>query len=88
MGRATWTTLEQSEWLKERLPDWSKAQVASTTKAFRNHTITEWYKVFPLGAPTAEELAKVNGNKPQAERAKRNAMNNVRVFIFLRTNVY
>lgn len=78
MTRASWMTLEQRQWLEERLPEWSKAQAANGTKPFRSKLIAEWYKAFPLGALTAEELAKANGNTSQAERAKRTAMNNVK----------
>lgn len=78
MTRASWTTPEQHQWLKAHLPEWSKAQAANVTKSFHNKILTEWHKVFPLGTPTVEELAKADGNQPQAERAKRKAMNNVR----------
>jgi hypothetical protein len=78
MTRATWTTTEQREWLEEYLPGWANAQDNGTTKAYRVKVFEGWYKAFPLGTPTDEELAKAGGNASKALRTKRNASDNVR----------
>lgn len=58
MTRQKWTTEEQGDWLKGQLAAFVDSQVnKTTTTTFFPHVIKEWRKQWPLGEPTANEVA-------------------------------
>jgi hypothetical protein len=67
MPKPQWTTKEQYEWLTERLPDFTAAQEKKSTAKFFGPLYAEWFKDFPNGDPTAEQLAEANGDRAVAE---------------------
>lgn len=78
MTRAPWTTPEQRQWLEKQLPGWANSQEDGTAKLYRTKVFEDWYKAFPLGPPTEEELEKAGGDKRKAEQKQQSDSNDVR----------
>jgi len=71
MTRCKWTTADQEEWLKSRLPDFGNAQVNKTTsKEFFPAVLKDWRNAWPTPTPSPDEVTKA-GNVKKATQKKR-----------------
>ncbi|TFK80099.1 hypothetical protein K466DRAFT_451983, partial [Polyporus arcularius HHB13444] len=65
-----WTTDEQATWLTERVRRFTDAQADGTTRPFFNATTESWVVSWPVDPPTAEDIAKQDGDEEAAKREK------------------
>ena len=71
MTRRKWTTSDQEEWLKTRLPEFSDAQANKTTsKEFFPTVLRDWRNLWPTPTPTPEEVTQA-GNVEKATQKKK-----------------
>jgi len=71
MTRRKWTTTNQEDWLKERLAEFSNAQVNKTTsKEFFLMVLKEWRNTWPTPDATPEEVTQA-GSVEKAAQKKR-----------------
>ena len=74
MPKKTWTSEEQLDWLFGHLPDFYRAQEATS---FFTKIYQESHSQWPLSSPTAKEIAADDGNTEQAQTTKENTSESV-----------
>jgi hypothetical protein len=70
MTRRKWTTTKQEDWLKERLANFSDAQVNKTSKEFFPMVLKEWRTVWPTPDATPEEVTQAGSIEKAAQKKK------------------
>ncbi|OBZ73056.1 hypothetical protein A0H81_06612 [Grifola frondosa] len=66
MGRKSWATDEQKDWLTEHIPEFVKAQGKDGATHFHISTYQAFLEKWPLQPPTAEEVSEAGGDVVQA----------------------
>ncbi|PPR06473.1 hypothetical protein CVT24_002573 [Panaeolus cyanescens] len=69
MGR--WTTEDQEEWLRQKIPAYNQAKASKATKPFFNGVYRDWFKSWPCASPTTAELEKARGSLITAQKDRR-----------------
>ena len=77
MGRKRWTTPEQTSWLQKRVPEYLESK-DDTTGAFQKKIFSEWKQVWPVDAPTEEEIATAGGSVTKAQAELEGSIRKVR----------
>lgn len=75
-----WVTEIQEAWLKDRLHVFRETQAAKTTVTkFFPEIHCEWRRLWPIEAPTPDEITKAEGNVEKATIDKRKTLEGVSV---------
>lgn len=75
-----WVTDAQETWLKDRLQVFRETQAAKTTvNKFFPEIHREWRRLWPVEAPTPDEITKAEGNIEKATVDKLKALEGVSV---------
>jgi hypothetical protein len=77
MPKKAWATKDQISWLMSQLPEFRAAQETKAVPDFFIDLYAEFFKQWPLPAPTMEEIAEAKGEEEQAKTAKRKANESV-----------
>jgi hypothetical protein len=77
MPKKTWANKSQMDWLASQLPEFRSAQESKTVPDFFSRLYAEYYKQWPLPAPTSQEIAEAEGDKEKAKTAKQKANESV-----------
>lgn len=77
MSPPRWTTDEEYDFLKARLPQWLTNRSKGTLSAWSKQLFSQWTEEFGLPAATEEELEAVDGDVNAAMKAKRTEMRKV-----------
>ena len=81
MGRQTWATDAQGNWLSQRKKGFLATQSKGTTRAFVNSTTEDFIEKWPVAAPTPAELLDAEGNIEAAKKAKLEKQRQVRAVV-------
>ncbi|KAM6497784.1 hypothetical protein JOM56_005732 [Amanita muscaria] len=76
MTKKQWTTEAQRTWLQAKIPSYLKAKDDKVTRDFLNTTWDEFIAEFPASTPTADEVAKADGNLDAAKAEDTKDINN------------
>lgn len=69
----TWQDIDQKAFFDNRADAFNRAnENGSLRESFWPKIAEEWFATWPLPAPTAEEIQKMDGNVAKAEKALRN----------------
>ena len=77
MPKKAWATKDQMNWLANQLPEFRAAQESKAVPDFFIRLYEEFFKLWPLLAPTAQEIAEAKGDEEQAKMAKQKAAESV-----------
>lgn len=77
MGKKTWASSEQLEWLTSQLPGFTKAQETRTTATFLSTVYSEFHEQWPISPPTPEEIAAAEEGEQQAISIKMKTLESV-----------
>jgi hypothetical protein len=72
MGKKSWASKEQQDWLFEQLGEFRKAQDAKTIPSFFERIYQEFFDKWPLPPPTLQEIAEAE-TEEQARTTKQKA---------------
>ena len=73
MGKKSWASSEQQEWLYSQLPGFAKAQEDKMTSDFFSKVYTDFYNQWPVPSPISAEIAAADGGEEQAITRKEKA---------------
>ena len=63
MGKKTWASSAQQEWLWSKIPDFGEAQAQKTTNSFFSEVYTAFHKKWPVPPPTPGEIAEAKSEE-------------------------
>ena len=68
MGKRSWASSEQIEWLNAQLSAFVKAQETKTTPAFLSAAYSQFHEQWPVTPPTSDEITNAGGQEEALSR--------------------
>src|ERR1700742_1062449 len=80
MGKKSWASADQLQWLNSKLPHFCTARATKGGAEFLHTTYAEFTTQWPVPPPTPKEIADTSGNLELAATNKMKACENVSPF--------